>query len=225
MLPISIHFCPKTDSHVDSTGYPVDTGNFPHTAITVDALLKVTLFEDEGGIVPYTGFAGCTAFAASFDYNFDHDIDPCIRVLDADINVAGDWASVDFANGLISIRMNFDVTALIAWATADETEQMTTGQVEIQGFTAGKLAGFVRFPFYIDNLQDYTSTPVAVPDDYYTDDETDALLSPKLDKESAVDLVFTGPTLGVQWVIDETHTVKVTGYMDGAVPTIDVNEV
>ena len=153
MQNVFIYYVPKERLLVDSTGYTIDTDKYPATAITVNSLLCVTLFDASQGTTAYTGFTGMTTFEASFDVNFEHST--LIDVADGDINQVGDWGDLDVANGKLSVRMDFDDADVISEIGTDEL--LDTGEVEIRGYDgSSNLIGWIRFPLYLWNLQGYT---------------------------------------------------------------------
>jgi hypothetical protein len=183
-------------------------------------LIRLTLVRSD--LTAYTGLPASGTFTASLDNNFNTADALMAKTLDAGINVSGDWADVDPANGKVSIRL--DCKTASYKTKIGTSEKLTNTKLELQGYEVGETdpSNVFRFELYAEGLQDDAgATPPAPEEDFYTKTEIDSLLVAKAAAAGSSDIEITDATKGLILKLGSTR-YRLNLVSDGGVVTTQI---
>jgi hypothetical protein len=209
---IDVWYDKDGDRVLDSVGRAAVT---PYIYYGEQALMLLRVVKSD--LTAYTGFSATDVPAAAIDQTPGGTGAPMVETLTAGINVAGDWALVDPANGLFSIRLDAYTTP---FQTAISTLKTLPVTFRLQALPAGEsyISAVVQFAMEARGRISLGAGSPAVPlSDYYTKIQADALLAGKVDKVGTADIEITDTTKGIIMAIGATR-YRCTLELDGATP-------
>lgn len=141
--------------------------------------------------------SAAVAWKAAVDDDFNHDTDPMVRTLNADID------SSSAGSGIIVVSMDANTATFLA-AVADKDE-LRTVKFDLSGLNASLgLAYYAKFAIVADNTLDPSGGDPPEPvGNYYTKTEVDALLPAVIAPvEISGDTTLTAVTGEKIWIVD-----------------------